>query len=78
MSVKVVYYGYLSDLAGTRENVVSVRDGASVRVRELIAEIVIKLGESSLIILVNDTPSTLEALVKAGDTVKVLPHVGGG
>lgn len=78
MSVRVIYYGYLSDLAGVRETLVSLKDGTAMRVRELIAEKVAKLGENSVVILVNDLPSKPDSLVKAGDTVKVLPHVGGG
>lgn len=73
-----MYYGYLSDLAGSREVIVNIEDRGTARVREVIAENVVRLGESSLVILVNDLPSTLEAIVKSGDTIKVLPHVGGG
>lgn len=76
--MKVVYFGYLSDVAGTREASVSIENRQGVRVREIIDEKVIKLGEGSFIVLVNGNPATLDTLIKSGDTIKVLPHVGGG
>ena len=77
MSVRIVYYGYLSELAGACEVVVAVKEGTGARVRELLAERVSKL-EGGLIVLVNDVPATLDTVVRAGDTIKVLPHIGGG
>uniref|UniRef100_A0A7C1PDH7 MoaD/ThiS family protein n=1 Tax=Thermofilum pendens TaxID=2269 RepID=A0A7C1PDH7_THEPE len=78
MSVRVIYLGYLSDLAGTKEEEVVLPESRAALVRSVINARVLSLGEGSFIVLVNGAPASLNSAVKPGDTIKVLPHVGGG
>jgi sulfur carrier protein/molybdopterin synthase sulfur carrier subunit len=78
MSVRVVYLGYLSDLAGVREEEVVLPDPRASPVRSVISPRVLSLGEGAILILVNGMPASPNSTVKPGDTIKVLPHVGGG
>ncbi len=76
--MRVVYLGYLSDLAGVEEEEVVLPGSRASLVRSVISSRVLSLGESAILILVNDMPASLNSPVKPGDTIKVLPHVGGG
>jgi len=78
MSVRIVYMGYLSDLAGVKEEEVALPDSKASLIRSIISARVLSLGENAIIILLNDMPASLNSTAKPGDTIKVLPHVGGG
>jgi|UniRef100_A0A7C3WQB7 Molybdopterin converting factor, small subunit len=78
MSVRIVYLGYLSDIAGTREEEVVLPDSKTSTVKRVLNAKVLSLGENALLVLVNSLPASLNSTVKPGDTIKVLPHVGGG
>ncbi|QOJ78511.1 MoaD/ThiS family protein [Infirmifilum lucidum] len=75
--VKIYYFGFLSELSGKSYDEVELPERAGVKVKELVNER-IKPFLDTIIILVNDVSVTPDKRVKPGDTVKLLPHIGGG
>ena len=75
MAIKIFYYGYFMDIVGKR--VVSLEIDRA-RIKNIIDKNVLEKTRGELVILVNGVPSSIDGIVKDGDEVKVLPHMGGG
>ena len=91
MEVKVQYFGALREIAGRSEETIKLSAGATVR--DLVALIINKYGRAAadylltadsgdlrtgFIILVDGRATDVDAVLKPGCTVQVLPPVGGG
>ncbi|RLE61444.1 MAG: hypothetical protein DRJ35_00450 [Thermoprotei archaeon] len=75
MSIKIMYFGYFSDIVGKKKDIVNAE---KARIREIVDKRILKLTGGDFVVLVNGVPSRLDSFVKSGDEVKVLPHMGGG
>ncbi len=75
--VRIYYFGFLSELSGKSYDEVELPEKTGVKVRDLVNER-IKPFLDAIIILVNDVSVTPDHRVEPGDTVKLLPHIGGG
>lgn len=75
MSIKIMYFGYFSDIVGKKKDVVNVE---KAMIRDIVDKRILKLTGGDFVVLVNGIPSRLDSFVKSGDEVKVLPHMGGG
>ncbi|ABL77505.1 MoaD/ThiS family protein [Thermofilum pendens] len=76
MSVRIIFYGFLIDVAKARELTVGVEK--PTRLEEILGEGFLAKSGKDLVVLVNDLPATLDTYVRPGDVVKILPHIGGG
>ncbi|MEB3806128.1 MAG: MoaD/ThiS family protein [Desulfurococcales archaeon] len=75
MRVIVKYFGYLSEYAGGREQVVDAAEGS--RIRDVI-KLPPDVSVEDLVILRNGRPAKPDEEVQEGDIISVLPHISGG
>jgi len=75
--VKVYYFGFLTELSGKEFEEVELPSADKVRLRDIVCDEVKPLLDR-LVILVNDISVNPDYWLKPGDTVKLLPHIGGG
>ncbi len=73
--IRVKYLGFLPDITGRLEDEVDAREAV---VREIVDPRVLEVTGGDLVVLVNGLPSSLDTKVRDGDTVALLPHIGGG
>jgi molybdopterin synthase sulfur carrier subunit len=77
MTLRIKYLGHYEMLRGARVEEIEVRGRA--RIKELLEE---RLGEAleweQTIVLANGRPAKPEDEVGDGDTVSVMPFIGGG
>ena len=73
--IRVKYLGFLPGVTGRAEEEV---DAEEATVREIVDPRVLEATGGDLVVLVNGLPSSLDARVRDGDTVALLPHIGGG
>jgi MoaE-MoaD fusion protein len=81
MEIRVLFFGVLKDLVGSRAEPLNLPDGATLcDVLEHYASRVPKLGEfsSSIAMSVNQEYAGLDTTLNAGDEVALLPPVSGG
>jgi molybdopterin converting factor subunit 1 len=81
MRVRILFFGVLKDLAGKSNYTLELREGATVR--EMLAQCEaqlprIKTSLPSLAVAVNQQYANMDAELKAGDEVALLPPVSGG
>jgi len=72
--VRIVYMGYLSELAGGRE--VELEVCGEARVKDLVKLPGLSLDD--LVVLVNGRSARADSPVKPGDKITVMPHISGG
>ena len=72
--VRIVYMGYLAELAGGREKLVRVCGEA--RVRDIVGLEGVELED--LVILINGRSAKPDSTVRPGDKLTVMPHISGG
>ncbi|MCS7385267.1 MAG: MoaD/ThiS family protein [archaeon GB-1867-005] len=72
--IKIRAIGYIAEAIGGRE--FEIQSEKPVKIRELIS--LPQNFESRVIVLVNGKPATLDALVKSGDKVTLMPTISGG
>lgn len=77
MRARVRYYGFFSEITGKEHEDIAVKSAAGKSVREIVDERLLPFLDDA-IILVNGIAVRPDYRVKAGDEVKILPHVGGG
>lgn len=70
---EVKFFGYLSDLAGTRVKELSLSH--PVKLRELVPP---AFPETNIIILINEKVGSLDSEIKDKDSVVVMPILSGG
>jgi molybdopterin converting factor subunit 1 len=81
MEIRVLFFGVLTDLVGSRGERLNLPDGATLSdVLEHYASRVPKLGEfsSSIAMSINQEYAGLDTALNAGDEVALLPPVSGG
>jgi len=75
LRVRVKYFGYLAEHAGSREVEVEVPDGSRIAdVVRLPSDVSIE----EVILLRNGLPAKPHERLRDGDLVSVLPHISGG
>jgi len=73
--IRVKYLGFFSEIAGGPEAEVDLEEAL---VRDVVDRRVLEASGGDLVVLVNGVPASLDSKVRSGDTVAVLPHIGGG
>ena len=73
--VKIRYYGYLAGEFNGEVEVEIPDEGATV---EEVVKLPSGLDIKDLVLLVNGKPAKPDTRVKPGDTIAVMPHIGGG
>jgi MoaE-MoaD fusion protein len=81
MRVRVLFFGVLKDVAGKSSDEVELEDGSSVR--DVLAHYEtriprLKQSLSSVALALNEEYSSLDAKLKSGDEIALLPPVSGG
>lgn len=70
---KLKFFGYLSDLAGTRGKEVNLEK--PIPLREMLPS---SFPETNIIILINEKAGGLDSLVRNEDSVVLMPILSGG
>ncbi len=76
MIVNVRLFAGLRERAGTRQVDVQLPDGASVE--DLLAQMIDLVGDTPVVVALNRTYADVDAVVRAGDEVALVPPVSGG
>ena len=70
---EIKFFGYLADLAGTREKEVNLEN--PVPLREMLPSF---FPEKNIIILINEKVGGLDSLIQDEDSVVLMPILSGG
>lgn len=73
---RIIFFGYLIDLVKEREVVLEITE--PTKVKDVLSRSLSVSQGLDVVVLINDYPATIDSYVKPGDTVKILPHIGGG
>ena len=80
MSVKVLFFGMLTEKAGVREAEVEV-GAEGIKLGDLIEKLkkdYLKQSTGPLILAVNEVQSDVDTIIKDGDEVALMPPFAGG